>query len=942
MSDQYKGMRWLKCDLQMQTPADSLHWLGDQMIHGSEKKVARSFAEACYEKRLDVVGITDHNFLSKELFPYFKEAFKEIEREHNHRITLFPGFEFEADVGKGIHVLCLFEPNTDREEVDHILTECGVSRPRVYDGRLSKSQKRLPEILKIIQKPGKNGAWRGIVIIPHVFQDSLFDNDRISEWLQQEEFKNSDLLAVEVPKPVHLMSAGFKKLFRSGEDCFPEWKRIRSIATIMSSDNKKLIEADNNGRPVKNSIGYRYSWIKMSEPSIESLRQAFLDHESRIILPEDVSTDVNPSNRIKQSHIQSIHIMNVSFLADQDIYFSPNMNCIIGGRGSGKSTILEYLRIMLGKDKAEDLDQWTQERIDRIRGTLKNSGAEIKVCWKSSEGLEDCTVWRDGSLQVSDSYLADQDTFFRNLPLSFYSQQELNRLTASKSDGDKVGPTQPLLKLVNGFSKKELDDLSDQERKLNLRIREAFEKLRKAGTLDKDIKRLQQEHLDLDRQWKAQSEIQEDAHKHQLLQLEKRYIDGLLGTPGKQFSDVAKLAEVVANSHLSFEVEDSSHGEWLRQFNGRVKAEKNRLAETIRAAVDQFYRTIEALKADDQAWTNIKAEMDEADEKFNEACTAKGLAPDDVGRLTEINLLRSKKQKEIDEILTESHRIKEEAGDVEALIQDLHKIWKEQYRCRTEAAELANQLATLYEGNRRFVEVSVRYQQCRNDFMEKWQSIAPTDGRTRLGRNWETAGETLYDIFSQNTLAESPWQLLHDRLSSSSFIDGGEFGQIWEDLSHYLKFHQEKWGTLRCSRVQDSVDMKLFRSDGTTAGSISEGSLSDGQRNTAVLALILSQDGGPLIIDQPEDELDSNFIFRELIPMLRKVKTKRQLIISTHNANLPVNGDSEFVYALEANGGHGTELAQGGLDLSNVTKAVLDIMEGSEEAFCRRREKYHF
>lgn len=78
----------------------------------------------------------------------------------------------------------------------------------------------------------------------------------------------------------------------------------------------------------------------------------------------------------------------------------------------------------------------------------------------------------------------------------------------------------------------------------------------------------------------------------------------------------------------------------------------------------------------------------------------------------------------------------------------------------------------------------------------------------------------------------------------------------------------ERWEKLRCSWVQDTVDLKLFRADGSTAGSIAEGSLSDGQRNTAALALLLAQEGGPLVIDQPEDELDSNFAFRELIPML--------------------------------------------------------------------------
>ncbi|HBD7093879.1 TPA: ATP-binding protein, partial [Legionella pneumophila] len=134
----------------------------------------------------------------------------------------------------------------------------------------------------------------------------------------------------------------------------------------------------------------------------------------------------------------------------------------------------------------------------------------------------------------------------------------------------------------------------------------------------------------------------------------------------------------------------------------------------------------------------------------------------------------------------------------------------------------------------------------------------------------------------------------------------------------------------------------LFRKDGSEAGSISQGSLSDGQRNTATLALLLAQDGGPLIIDQPEDELDSSYIFNELIPMLRKVKSKRQLIISTHNANLPVNGDSEYVYGFEAKEGKGECIASGGLDTTKVTNAILDIMEGSEEAFRKRREKYNF
>ncbi|WP_278593678.1 TrlF family AAA-like ATPase [Bilophila wadsworthia] len=940
MTSCYKGMRWLKCDLHMQTPADARHWAGDRLEAGQEAAAAKAFAKACYEKRLDVVGITDHNFLSKDFIPHLQAAFNEIEREFSHKITLFPGFEFEAaGVGRGVHVLCLFDPWADQARVDSILTECGVSYPRISaTGQLEKSDKNLKEILRITQD-----KYGGIVIMPHATSnDGIFDDDSIAEWLQQDQFTNPDLLAVEVPKPVHLMNAGYRRLLRSGDDCQPDWKRIRPIATLMSSDNKKLVDCDEHRKPTPNSIGYRYSWFKMSEPSIESIRQAFLDHESRIILPEDVTIDTHPAQRVRQATIKSISIKNVAFLADQQVHFSPNMNCVIGGRGSGKSTLLEYLRIILGKDKSKDIDDDTKERIKRVRETLNEPRAEVEVCWVSADGVEDRIVWQNGSPTVQGRELADPETFFNSLPLRFYSQQQLNRLTESKTDDGSVRQAQRLLELVDGFTKNELDELADREHKLKLQIHDAFSKLRKSKTIEKDYKRLQQEHQELDRQWKARSEIQEDARRHQLLKAEARYLEGLAGTPGKQFTDVATLAETIAASHVAFQVTDSVHAAWFKQFDHKVKAAKDSLARTIRDAIERFEATVDDLKTSDSSWNAIREELDQADAKFSEACAAKGLTTDDVGHLQEIDQSRTKKQREIDAAGAEIQRLKETAGDTGLFIQQLHQIWREQFQKRVEAAERANELAVLNEGRQRFIEVSAKYQQDHKNFRELWQSFAPSDGRTRLGKNWESCGETLYTLFAEQGNSESPWQILEERLSVEQGSAGPDFGSNSQELFQHIQDNLERWEKLRCSRVQDTVDLKLFRADGSKAGSIAEGSLSDGQRNTAALALLLAQEGGPLVIDQPEDELDSNFVFRELIPMLRKVKSKRQLIMATHNANLPVNGDAELVYAFEARDGKGETLACGGLDQASVTKAVLDIMEGTEEAFRRRREKYHF
>jgi predicted ATPase len=104
----------------------------------------------------------------------------------------------------------------------------------------------------------------------------------------------------------------------------------------------------------------------------------------------------------------------------------------------------------------------------------------------------------------------------------------------------------------------------------------------------------------------------------------------------------------------------------------------------------------------------------------------------------------------------------------------------------------------------------------------------------------------------------------------------------------------------------------------------------------------------PIVIDQPEDDLDNEFVFEQLVLMLRSSKEKRQIIVVTHNANLLVNGDAELIVPLKVRDSRDTqkvidqELTVGALDRLQVQRAVELILEGSSEAFRRRREKYGF
>ena len=601
MNKNYKGMRWLKCDLQMQTPADRQHWQGERLIEGQEQNAANEYAKACFEAGLDVVGITEHNFLSREFLPYLQRAFSKQGEEYERKITLFPGFEFEAaGVGRGVHILCLFEPGTLVESLDSILTECGIKYPRIKpNDQLEKSDKNLKDILRIVQD-----VHGGIVIMPHATSnDGIFDNESISEWVQQDQFTNPELLAIEVPKPVHLMSKGYQRLLRSGDDCEVDWRRERPIAVVMSSDNKMLLKCDEEGKPVPNSIGYRYTWIKMSEPSIESLRQAFLDPSSRIRLPEDVTTDRSPEELNNYPYIKSIKIEGAEFLGNQEIFFSPNKNTLIGGRGSGKSTVLEYLRLALGKENKE-----LGSKAERIKKTTNNQNFKAIVEYRQKHGVDyKLELTSMGTLVVSHD-VHDQVTFLKGLPAQFFSQQQLNKITEADDKG-QLKSTGLLLSLVDGFVADELTGLKEQEENLLGEIKQKQNLKILHDENSKKVIQLKQEIDGLTQQWQARQDVKADAELHSLLKKEQAYIDSVESLLNK---DVEQLKAKILEFDVSFSGfihEDTPNAQWFKQLDQKINHTNQTLKDGIEKLIKQYRSELQKIFTQNEKWTSIKAHL---------------------------------------------------------------------------------------------------------------------------------------------------------------------------------------------------------------------------------------------------------------------------------------------------------------------------------------------
>lgn len=120
--------------------------------------------------------------------------------------------------------------------------------------------------------------------------------------------------------------------------------------------------------------------------------------------------------------------------------------------------------------------------------------------------------------------------------------------------------------------------------------------------------------------------------------------------------------------------------------------------------------------------------------------------------------------------------------------------------------------------------------------------------------------------------------------------------------------------------------------------------LSKGQKATALLLLLLTSVASPLIIDQPEDNLDNRFIYDGVVPRLRDLKGSRQVITSTHNANVPVLGDAELVVTMESEGNRGrtADNGVGSIDDEAVRELTGTLLEGGKDAFAARQYLYGY
>lgn len=309
----------------------------------SKEDYNHALAERCQTLAIGAVGITHHNHV---------DDIEDLRVALNKKgVTVFPGFEIASS--EGVHTLCLYEPGTTCATLSRYLGEFGIYNTT---STAQLSSKTFQEILKSVRDHG------GIAIAAHATSSGgllkvLSGLARVNAW------KDENLLAIQIPGSVEDLPDDLRPIVQNKN---ADYRRPTApaeqlaLAVINAGDVK---HPDDLAKPGTTTC------IKMATPSIEGLRQAFLDPESRIFL-NSTGEEVKPDVRIEAIAWEG------GFLADQALHLHQSLNVLIGGRGTGKSTVVESLRYAFDM---EPLGKEARETHQQVIKSVLGNGSRIWV-----------------------------------------------------------------------------------------------------------------------------------------------------------------------------------------------------------------------------------------------------------------------------------------------------------------------------------------------------------------------------------------------------------------------------------------------------------------------------------------------------------------------------------------------------------------------------------
>lgn len=883
------GARFYRCAFQV-NPHDYAGRYRGQGSPLNETEYAAALIDKAAELGVTVLAVTDHE--------HAKGAESIRDEARRRGIHVFPGFELTST--EGIHVLCLYPPDASTEQLGRFLGEFGVHN---VTSSSDPCEKPFSDLLACVRRQ------RGVSIAAHVTNAkglfrALQGQSRIRAW------RDENLHAVQIPGAVEDLPDNDQQIIENrnadyARDHAPE-DRL-AVAVVNACD---VVAPDDLENPSATC------WVKMSEVGIEGLRQAFLDPGSRIRL----NSDPEP-----EDHAEFVEMSwQGGFLDGVQVRFNSNLNVLVGGRGSGKSTVVESLRYVLG------LDPLGEDARSSHSGVLKNvlrSGTKISLVARShrphpldyriERTIPNAPVVRnDGTGEVLN--VTPGDVF---PSVEIYGQHEISELARSpeKLTGLLARFVQPDESLA--ARKRELRNQLQRSRDGIRQTREELarieDQLAALPGLEETLKRYQDAGLE------------EDLKEKSVLVREERVLDTALErlTPIRQCKDDLKQTLPIDRVFLSPEALEDLPGKEILEGADSVLDELStdleRVVQAFDAAIDEADRKLRNVRTQFEA---RKASVQSRyEQKLRDLQKSRIDGEEFIGLRRRIEELRPLTERqgtmERQETDRQNHRRK--------LLAEWEDVNGEEFRELDRASRF---VTTALEGQ---VRVQVEFGGNREPLFRLLR-----DG---VGGRLSEAIETLRQA---DTL--SPGELVQACRQGATVL-AADFGVPAAQAERLARASEATLMQIEELGLPSTTKIELnVAAPGGTANWQALDDLSTGQKATAVLLLLLLESDAPLVVDQPEDDLDNRFITEGIVPRMRDGKRRRQFLFSTHNANIPVLGDAELIMGLsasgEAGGGHATIAPEhvGSIDAGPVRALVEELLEGGQDAFERRRRKYGF
>ena len=897
MSWDWPGSRWWRVDLHAHTPAS--HDFKPQADQANPDWT--QWVEAVRAAGLDAAAITDHNTAAG--ITELKEAAAGLEDAP----ALFPGVELTAS--DGVHLLLLMDPSCTRQHIEDLLTR--VEIPVEQRGRqIARSSLSVEQILEAC-------GGEALIVGAHVNGP-----DGLLQYEGQQRIavlRHPNLAAVEINPDEEIDESWL-------DGSRPEIRR--RLSRVWCSDGHSF-----------GALGRRFTWVKMTRPDLGGLRLALLDGRDSL-KPAVREAPGNPNSHAALA-IESITVHKARFIGRQSpvtVAFNPWLNAMIGGRGTGKSTLIDFCRKALrreaeldGSDRSEEgslrtlFDRRMRVPESRLDEGLLTKETRIAVVYRK-EDERFLLVWSLNATDPSitrldeDKRIPEEGDIRERFPVRIYSQKQLFALAQDPN---------ALLTVIDdsqAVRKAELNRQIDQlaARYLSLRA-EARAASRQADELPGRralLADVQHKLAVLTRGGQAQV-----LNKYRRLRQQNDTWDAIRRSAAQAVESVRRSAEElsVADLDLGPAAEDDSADASLRRAHETLRRIVEELRRDVSKRVEQAQRAVGEIDEGEDA-VQWRAAVDASKRELEE--TMAQLAKEGISDPSEYHALleqASSLGREIKVLQKEQHRVEELAKEAVATLTD----YREQ---RSELSKRRRRFATATSSD--VIRVAIDPYANRGRLAEALSDILGIE-------RFESDRQAIARRIQPEQGRPWGWEKLDNVVSEARQLLSGGLNS-WPAQDHRFETALKAVPLERIDRLalylpEDAVEVRFKDRSARNWQPLTQGS--PGQQTAALLAFVLGYGSEPIILDQPEDDLDNTLIYELLVSSLRATKIKRQVIVVTHNPNIVVHGDAELVLSLKAAKGQSSIDCQGGLQERDVRDVICSVMEGGREAFESRYKR---